>query len=69
MNRRHLFKIFGLPVAAAFGAAGFVTAARSRSRYYAGPETDHFDGVRFFSPDQPQDKGMAELLRWQLGGG
>jgi L-ascorbate metabolism protein UlaG (beta-lactamase superfamily) len=69
MNRRHLFKTFGLPVAAAFGAAGLVTAARSRNRYYAGPETDHFDGVRFFSPDQPQDKGMAELLRWQLGGG
>jgi L-ascorbate metabolism protein UlaG (beta-lactamase superfamily) len=31
--------------------------------------TDHFDGVRFFSPNQSQDKGFGELLRWQLGGG
>src|SRR3712207_6922695 len=29
----------------------------------------HFDGVRFFSPGQPQDKGFVELMRWQLGGG
>jgi L-ascorbate metabolism protein UlaG (beta-lactamase superfamily) len=69
MNRRRLLKIFGFPAAATVGAAGLVTVARSRNRYYEGPETDHFDGVRFFSPGQPQDKGLVELLRWQLGGG
>ena len=51
------------------GPVGYATAARARNRYYQGPVSDHFDGVRFFSPGQPQDKGLAELLRWQLGGG
>jgi L-ascorbate metabolism protein UlaG (beta-lactamase superfamily) len=69
MNRRTLLKALGLPVIAATGALGWMTAARSRNRYYAGPVTDHFDGVRFFSPGQPQDKGFLELARWQLGGG
>ena len=46
-----------------------MTAARAKNRYYEGPVSDHFDGVRFFSPGQPQDKGLLELARWQLGGG
>jgi L-ascorbate metabolism protein UlaG (beta-lactamase superfamily) len=69
MNRRTLLKTLGLPAVAAAGALGWVTAARSRNRYYDGPVTDHFDGVRFFSPGQPQDKGLVELMRWQFGGG
>jgi L-ascorbate metabolism protein UlaG (beta-lactamase superfamily) len=69
MNRRKLLKALGLPTAAALGTAGYVTAASSRNRYYEGPVSDHFDGVRFFSPGQPQDKGLVELLRWQFGGG
>ena len=69
MNRRTLLKALGLPAVAAAGALGWATAARSRNRYYDGPVTDHFDGVRFFSPGQPQDKGLVELMRWQLGGG
>ena len=69
MNRRKLLKIAGLPATAALGAFGYVTAARARNPYYEGPVTDHFDGVRFFVPGQPQDKGLTELLRWQLGGG
>lgn len=44
-------------------------AGRAKNPYYRGPVTDHFDGVRFFSPGQPQDKGLAEFLRWQFGGG
>jgi L-ascorbate metabolism protein UlaG (beta-lactamase superfamily) len=69
MNRRTLLKALGLPVVAATGALGWMTAARAKNRYYEGPVTDHFDGVRFFSPGQPQDKGFVELARWQLGGG
>jgi L-ascorbate metabolism protein UlaG (beta-lactamase superfamily) len=68
MKHRRILKLIGLPAAAAAGA-GYVTAARSRNRYYDGPVSDHFDGVRFFSPGQPQDKGLLELMRWQLGGG
>ena len=41
-----------------------------RNRYYQGPRTDHFDGVRFFNPGQPStDRGLAAMLRWKLAGG
>jgi L-ascorbate metabolism protein UlaG (beta-lactamase superfamily) len=69
MNRRTLLKALSLPAVAATGALGWITAARATNRYYQGPVSDHFDGVRFFSPGQPQDKGLVELARWQLGGG
>jgi len=69
MNRRNLLKALSVPALAATGIFGWMTAARGTNRYYQGPVTDHFDGVRFFSPGQPQDKGFGELLRWQLGGG
>jgi L-ascorbate metabolism protein UlaG (beta-lactamase superfamily) len=69
MNRRTLLKALSLPAVAATGALGWITAARATNRYYQGPASDHFDGVRFFSPGQPQDKGLVELARWQLGGG
>jgi L-ascorbate metabolism protein UlaG (beta-lactamase superfamily) len=69
MNRRRLLTFFGIPGMAALGGLGVLAAARSRNPYYQGPTTDHFDGLRFFMPGQPQDKGLLELLRWQLGGG
>ena len=69
MNRRRLLTLVGLPGLATLGGAGYVAAMRARNRYYQGPVTDHFDGVRFHLPNQPQDKGVVELLRWQLGGG
>jgi L-ascorbate metabolism protein UlaG (beta-lactamase superfamily) len=59
MRRRSVLRLLGLPAA----------AARSRNPYYEGPVSDHFDGIRFFLPAQPRDKGIVELLRWQLGGG
>jgi L-ascorbate metabolism protein UlaG (beta-lactamase superfamily) len=68
MNRRTLLRALSLPALAVVGVGGLV-AARSRNRYYDGPVSDHFDGVQFFSPGQPQDKGFVELVRWQLGGG
>ena len=38
------------------------------NRYYQGPPSDHFDGLRFFNPGQPAtDRSLAELLRWRLG--
>lgn len=41
-----------------------------RNRYYQGPPSDHFDGVRFFNPGQPStDRGLPALLRWKLAGG
>jgi L-ascorbate metabolism protein UlaG (beta-lactamase superfamily) len=41
-----------------------------RNQYYAGPPSDHFDGVRFFNPGQAgTDRSPAALLRWRMGGG
>ena len=37
-----------------------------RNPYYDGPSSDHFDGLRFFSPDQPTtDRGFRDIWRWQ----
>jgi L-ascorbate metabolism protein UlaG (beta-lactamase superfamily) len=35
---------------------------------YAGPVSDHFDGLRFFDPDGAPPKTLGEVLRWQFGG-
>jgi len=37
------------------------------NRYYSGPPSDHFDGLRFFNPHHPDtDRGFRDLLRWKL---
>jgi L-ascorbate metabolism protein UlaG (beta-lactamase superfamily) len=33
-------------------------------RYYAGPVSDHFDGVRFFDPHRVPARSRRDLLRW-----
>jgi L-ascorbate metabolism protein UlaG (beta-lactamase superfamily) len=34
--------------------------------YYHGPVSDHFDGVRFFNPGEPDtDRGLRDILRWR----
>ena len=39
------------------------------NRYYRGPLSDHFDGVRFFNPGQPStDRSLVDLARWRFGG-
>jgi L-ascorbate metabolism protein UlaG (beta-lactamase superfamily) len=41
-----------------------------QNRYYQGPPSDHFDGVRFFNPGQaPTDRGLMDVLRWKLARG
>ncbi|WP_380788443.1 MBL fold metallo-hydrolase [Sphingomonas sp. R86521] len=41
----------------------------ARNRYYQGPMSDHFDGVRFFNPGQaPDTHGVVDLLRWRFTG-
>ncbi len=69
MERRTLLSLLGLPVAGALGALGWAAVARSRNPYYEGAVSDHFDGLRFFSPGEPPDRGLAGFLRWQLAGG
>jgi L-ascorbate metabolism protein UlaG (beta-lactamase superfamily) len=37
-----------------------------RSRYYNGPVSDHFDGVRFFDPAGAPPRSRGDLLRWMI---
>jgi hypothetical protein len=69
MKRRTLVKYLALPALMAVGAAGYARARPGENPYYQGPRSDHFDGLRFFTPGQPPDKGFLELMRWQFGGG
>ena len=40
------------------------------NRYHPSPPTDHFDGVRFFNPGEPEtDRSLLQVLRWKLVGG
>jgi L-ascorbate metabolism protein UlaG (beta-lactamase superfamily) len=40
---------------------------RSANPYYSGPPSDHFDGLRFFSPNHSgADHGLRDVLRWRL---
>ncbi|MFW2850400.1 MBL fold metallo-hydrolase [Sphingomonas sp. TX0543] len=37
-----------------------------KNPYYQGVVTDHFDGVRFHNPGEPDtDRGLADILRWR----
>jgi L-ascorbate metabolism protein UlaG (beta-lactamase superfamily) len=38
-----------------------------RSRYYQGPVSDHFNGVRFFDSASAPPRSRADLLRWKVG--
>ncbi len=69
MKRRKFIK--GTALLAALGLGGGSAAmaiSSSRNRYYAGPPSDHFDGVRFFNPGGAAPSGFADLLKWQWGG-
>ena len=40
---------------------------RSVNPYYAGPASDHFDGLRFFNRDHAEtDHGFRDILRWRF---
>ena len=55
---------------AGLGAAiGAPSIWMSRMKTYDGPLSDHFDGLTFFDPDGSPPKSLAEVLRWQFGGG
>lgn len=38
-----------------------------RNRYYNGPLSKHFDGLRFINPNEPcTDRSLIDVLRWKL---
>ena len=47
----------------ALGVAACATLDYHR-QYYAGPASDHFDGVRFFNPAGPIGKGLGDVVSW-----
>lgn len=66
MNRRRalLLSILGLPL-----AAWASVSHRSRENpYYQGPESTHFDGLRFHLGPLTRDKSRGDLLAWRFGG-
>jgi L-ascorbate metabolism protein UlaG (beta-lactamase superfamily) len=42
--------------------------SRRSEKTYSGPQSDHFDGERFFDPQGAPPKKLREVLRWQFGG-
>lgn len=68
MNRRTLLR--SAMAATGLIAAGGATATAVRSshnRYYQGPVSDHFDGIRFFNPGGSAPNGFTDILRWRMG--
>ncbi|MDB5572636.1 MAG: beta-lactamase domain protein [Hyphomicrobiales bacterium] len=66
MNRRRALKLLSLPVLGGLGLMGY---RANRNPYYAGPPSDHFDGLRFHLGELTRDKSHVDLLKWTLGGG
>ncbi len=72
MKRRSFLKLFGLSTLAAIsGGTAYAMLRKPSNPYYAGPVTDHFDGMKFFSPGRANfaEKSRMDLLKWQFGGG
>jgi L-ascorbate metabolism protein UlaG (beta-lactamase superfamily) len=65
-TRRRFFA--GLAAALA-GAGGLFFGRSAYARYYEGPVSDHFDGVRFFDPNGRPPKHFTDLFRWWTAGG
>jgi L-ascorbate metabolism protein UlaG (beta-lactamase superfamily) len=72
MKRRSVLKLLGLTTLAAIGGGTAYAMFRTpKNPYYSGPVSDHFDGLKFFSPGRANfaDKSRTDLLKWQFGGG
>lgn len=59
-SRRRL--VAGAATVAA-AAGGFATVRSAQARYYSGPVSDHFDGLRFFDPHGVPPKSFADVAR------
>jgi L-ascorbate metabolism protein UlaG (beta-lactamase superfamily) len=53
-------------LAALVAGAGALTWRAASARYYEGPVTDHFDGLRFYDRHGTAPKGVGDLLRWRF---
>ena len=64
LSRRRVFA--ALAALSAVGLGGLAARA-GMARYYDGPVSDHFDGLRFVDPDGVPPKGIGEMVRWWVG--
>jgi L-ascorbate metabolism protein UlaG (beta-lactamase superfamily) len=66
MNRRRALGLstIGAPLA----ALGALTLRPARNPYYDGPESVHFDGLRFHLGENTRDKSRSDLLKWRFQG-
>src|SRR5919205_581917 len=60
LTRRNLMIGSGAVLAATAGVAMWNNA---RTRYYHGPVSDHFDGLRFYDPHGSPPNSLAKLMR------
>src|SRR5262245_4862857 len=65
LSRRRV--LAALAALAAAGVAG-LWARFANARYFDGPVSDHFDGVRFFDLHGAQPNSLIDLMRWRLTG-
>lgn len=63
LSRRRVITSIAGVAAAAGGGAGVLAHF---ARYYDGPASDHFDGLRFFDPNGSPPKSFIDLVRWQV---
>src|SRR5216683_6659318 len=65
LSRRRLFTLLAAAAAAGTGGLG---ARAATARYYDGPISDHFDGLRFLDPDGVPPKSIRDVVRWWSSG-
>ncbi len=66
ITRRRMFTALAAVATAGLGGLGIRSGA---ARYYDGPVSDHFDGLRFFDPHGSPPNSVAKLFRWYTGSG
>jgi L-ascorbate metabolism protein UlaG (beta-lactamase superfamily) len=64
-TRRRILKTLGSIGLVGAGGWSLIGPRRSNA-YYQGPQSDHFDGVRFFNPNGAVPKSGAAFLKWQF---
>ncbi|MCJ2122950.1 MBL fold metallo-hydrolase [Methylobacterium sp. J-077] len=65
MKRRSLLTVASAATVMTLGGVGYAAHRRGKNPYYRGPKSGHFDGLRFFLPDQATDTSLPDVLRWQ----
>jgi L-ascorbate metabolism protein UlaG (beta-lactamase superfamily) len=66
LSRRRLVTLLAAAGAAGLGGLGLRVA---HARYYEGPLSDHFDGIRFFDEHGMAPKKPRDLMRWWASNG